>query len=291
MKFSNKSKYEYVLLVLLGQSFLLVFITMWRKLDLLVYSSEIILNIVLFIAVGLAVLSIIMIKDLYMMIKREAKFEIQKVKLVEDERLINSLRSQKHDFSNHLQTIYGMVQLGKREKVLEYIKSLNKDLNNLKVSTELNNTCILSSILSSKQVKAEEEGIDFETDIEKGIEAVNLSLNKVFQIVSNLVDNAIDATKEYNSKEKIIRVRGRKEEDNYILSVYNSGPIISVEVERKIFDVGFSTKGDDRGFGLYIIKSLLEEQGGSLEVKSKQGFGTEFTCSFLKEDSSKNKQA
>ncbi|GAB6099633.1 Spo0B domain-containing protein [Halanaerocella petrolearia] len=277
----NNSRLKYIIIILLLQSFLLLYITVWRELDLFVFASDVLIKIFSFIVVGLSILSIIMVKELYRMIKHKADVKIKQIKLEEKERLIKSLRSQKHDFSNHLQTIYGMVQLDKKEEIKEYIKSINQNLVNLKFNQTQTTDSILDSLLISKQIEAKEAGVEFKYQVEEGIDGINLSIDKTFRIVSNLVDNAIDATQKLNNQ-KCIRVKGIDKNNQFVLSIYNTGLPIEKELLDKIFQAGFSSKGVGRGFGLYIIKSLVEEAGGRLEVESRADFGTEFTCYFPK---------
>lgn len=235
------------------------------------------LDLILFLALILSILSIVMVKELFKLSKFKTEFKVLQIKLEENQKLIKSLRQQKHDFSNHLQTLYGMIQLNKQQKAKDYIKSLSQELTQLNFGqTDVANS-VLDSILIPKKMKAVKQGIKFEYQIEEEVEQVALPLNKVFRIISNLVDNALDATQEYKKKRKI-KVRGMRKEKQYLISVYNTGPIIPGELEDMIFAAGFSTKGEDRGFGLHIIKSLVEDVGGKLIVKSEEGYGTEFRC-------------
>ena len=50
----------------------------------------------------------------------------------------------------------------------------------------------------------------------------------------------------------------------------------------RIFENGFSTKGNGRGTGLYQVKKLVENAGGNINVESQKGVGTSFTVSFKK---------
>lgn len=265
------------MIILLTQTLLLLFITGWNEVELFGVSYDKLFNIIIFMVVGLSILSIIMVAELYKMVEYETEFKIQQVKLEESKKSIKNLRSQKHDFLNHLQTIYGMVQLGKKDKVKEYIRSLNKDISKVDFKQDILSNSILDSILISKKLEAVKAGINFDCKVEVGVEEVNFPIDKLFRVLSNLIDNAIDAVKDSGNKESII-VKGTDRGEEYLLSVYNSGSVIGGELQENIFKPGFSTKGEDRGFGLYIIKSLIEEFGGELRLESKNGFGTEFSC-------------
>ncbi|MGM0472282.1 MAG: Spo0B domain-containing protein, partial [Bacillota bacterium] len=108
----SNSKLKYIIIILLAQSLLLLMIN--GGIHISIFNLKpILLDIFLLITIGLSFLSIIMIQEVFKLIQRETGFRIQQVKLTKNEELIKNLRSQKHDFSNHLQTIYGMVQLNK----------------------------------------------------------------------------------------------------------------------------------------------------------------------------------
>lgn len=57
----------------------------------------------------------------------------------------------------------------------------------------------------------------------------------------------------------------------------DTGRGISDEHLEKIFTKGFSTKGSNRGIGLYMLLLTLEEMDGSVEIDAKPGHGTVFT--------------
>lgn len=280
MKWESNSKTKYIIIILLSQSFLLLILNAGSQINFF-DSQPLLLNIFLFITICLSILSVIMIREVLKLINHEMEFKLQKVKLEEKEKLIQNLRSQKHDFANHLQTLYGMVQLGKNKKAQKYIKSLSKDLANLKYDqTEVTNT-ILDSILVPKKEKAAKENLEFNYQIDEGIESIKLPLNKIFRIVSNLVDNAIDATKDF-SEECRIDIRGRNGSEEYILSVFNTGPVIEDKLVGEILEAGFSSKGNERGYGLHIVKTLVKEADGRIEIESEPDYGTEFICYFPK---------
>lgn len=58
--------------------------------------------------------------------------------------------------------------------------------------------------------------------------------------------------------------------------------------EKKIFENGFSTKGDGRGTGLHLIKQLIEKHNGTISVESEEGVGTSFTVTLTDEGGGSN---
>ena len=95
------------------------------------------------------------------------------------------------------------------------------------------------------------------------------------QVLSNLVQNAIEAVPEETG---LVRVRGRVEDGELVVSVKDNGPGIPPEVVQKLFTPFFSTKGPGRGvgLGLTITRRVVQSLGGNLTVTSAPGQGTEF---------------
>lgn len=73
-----------------------------------------------------------------------------------------------------------------------------------------------------------------------------------------------------------------------IITVDDTGNGISEENREKIFENGFSTKGDGRGTGLHLIKQLIEKHNGSISVESEEGVGTSFTVTLTDEGGGSN---
>ena len=61
--------------------------------------------------------------------------------------------------------------------------------------------------------------------------------------------------------------------NNIVISIQNNGPEIEENIIEKIFEQGFSTKDNkngDNGFGLYIVKEIIEKYNGSINVNSSK---------------------
>ena len=102
-------------------------------------------------------------------------------------------------------------------------------------------------------------------------------------ILKNLVVNAIEAI-EGDRKSGEIRISEYREGQDYVFRVSDNGPGMSEKQVGKIFRLGYSTKFNQktgniyRGVGLAGVKTTVEDMlGGSIEVKSAPGEGTEFS--------------
>ena len=285
MKKLNLFSVRYIIIIILIQVILLLVIFAGKVFGFFdtVYFIKAV-NLILIAVFILAIIALYLVKDLFKLINQKMKIEIQKAKLYEKEKMINELKSYKHDFSNHLQMIYSLLQLNKHEKIKEYISSLDEDLEKINCANNKVVNSILDPVLISKKKEALEQGIQLDYEFEQGIKNIEgLSLSEISRILFNLIDNAINAINDFD-RGGAIRIIGKNKTEGYIISVCNTGSYIEDDYLDQVFKLGVSTNGPDRGFGLYIIKSLIEDAGGSLEVKSdSQKYITEFVCYFIKE--------
>jgi len=90
----------------------------------------------------------------------------------------------------------------------------------------------------------------------------------------NILSNAIDAIDD----EGEIIIKTKKREGNIEISIKDNGSGLNEEVKTKIFDPFFTTKdvGKGTGLGLWISYGIIEKHGGTIEVESQEGKGSEF---------------
>lgn len=100
--------------------------------------------------------------------------------------------------------------------------------------------------------------------------------SRVEQIIYNLVENAL----KYSPPDGSVRVGSGVTGRDIVLRVSNSGPELTPAQQASVFELFYragSTRGRGRGIGLYIVKMLVEAQGGRVTVDSGRGQGTTFS--------------
>ena len=103
---------------------------------------------------------------------------------------------------------------------------------------------------------------------------INMMEVDLQRVLSNILRNAVTAM----NGTGVIEIETYCILDFNIIKVKNNGPKIKEDIIDKIFQVGFSTKENknkDNGFGLSIVKELVEKNNGFIEVESNDIF-TEF---------------
>ena len=69
-----------------------------------------------------------------------------------------------------------------------------------------------------------------------------------------------------------------------LITVDDTGCGIKKDDIELIFKKGYSTKGIDRGTGLWQVKTMVESLGGKISVESQEGVGSSFSITFVREN-------
>lgn len=147
------------------------------------------------------------------------------------------------------------------------LKSLdNKDLQIYNVKETVEKAILLA------KVYAKDKHITFETDYDDKNSSIFADEAKFIAALVNLIKNAIEAIED----EGVIKVSTSVKDDFISIKVANNGGKIPEDVQKKIFDDGFTTKKSGSGIGLFVCKQSLEEQFARLELVKSDDKSTEF---------------
>lgn len=189
--------------------------------------------------------------------------------------LINSVRSQRHDFVNHLQVIMGLSQMGNLPKLNNYISQLTKDINVSSNLLKISNP-IISALLNAKITQAELKDVRLEIEISTGLDHLTTKVLDLNRIIGNLINNAIDAVEHLEQQDRWVKVVIAEKGPFLSFTVSNpcSQPAESLE---KLFEPGFTTKDDTHnGLGLYICQQLAQKLHGKIEYNFDPAEGVRF---------------
>ena len=178
------------------------------------------------------------------------------------EELYKEVRSFRHDYTNLLTSL----RLGIEEEDMEQIKEVYDSV--LKDSSEklqdnkydlgrLVNVRdrALKSLLAGKFIKARNQNIVFNVEVPEEIQVEGMSLLDFLTIVSILCDNAIEASAEASQPHVSIAFLKNGAQETFIIE--NSIKEESIDIS-EIFSFGASSKGEERGVGLYTVMKIVE---------------------------------
>ena len=203
--------------------------------------------------------------------------------------LVDSMRANNHDFTNKLHVILGLIQMEMYDQATSYIENITM-VQRASISKIMN--CIsepaLAALLIGKTARAAELNVKF--TLRDGSHFSNTDMHipteVLITVIGNLIENAFESmnAKEpnpSNPNELIIGLFSK--DDSILITVDDTGLGISEENKQRIFENGFSTKGENRGTGLYQVKTMVENLGGLITIDSQENVGTSFFVYFSKE--------
>jgi two-component system sensor histidine kinase AgrC len=179
----------------------------------------------------------------------------------------NELRKIKHDYGAQISYLYGLCLMDRFDDLKKSLKDIIN--NNEATTTAVEISGNENSMLSLALKPAIDRGIHVIIEEDYDSSLIEMNEMELYRVVSNIVNNAIKAM---NGK-GIIVAKCYEYLGNAIIRIKNNGPKISEENLGDIFKTGFTTKGDsnrNHGYGLSIVKDLIENYNGKISVKSTE---------------------
>ena len=125
------------------------------------------------------------------------------------------------------------------------------------------------------------DNIRLELDIAPDLVPIQADENALLRVFLNLITNAIDAldgADEASEKQIHVSMKPELHANQVRMTFRDNGTGIPESDQARIFDVLYSTKGSKgSGIGLAVVKKIIVEHGGNIDVTSTPGSGTTFT--------------
>ena len=190
---------------------------------------------------------------------------------------VDALRAHSHEFMNKLHVILGLLNMKRYDTLEEYVlqtaEGYQNDIGTLQHQIQ---TPVVAGFLLGKINRAREAGVIL-TLANESLVPDNPNQQQVTALVTilgNLIENALDAMTDQSDGE--IGLLLHYQNGWLSAEVSDDGPGISPEHIDAIFYKGYSTKGENRGVGLFLARQQCENLGGSITVESEPGVFTQF---------------
>lgn len=218
--------------------------------------------------------SFLTIKDIHLLGEQSSQYDFIKDTLEKVEDLNRVLRAQRHDFMNHLQVVHGLMEMDEYDDAKDYIEKVFNDIQKVNRILKTSNPAV-NALLEAKVIYSEKRGIKTSVNVNSQLKNIKIPGWELCRVLGNLIDNAIYAIQQ-NGEQGCITIDIFEDLKQYGFKIKDNGPQIPQDIIDKIFESGFTTKGEKgEGMGLAITKEILTKYGGNIMVTSDKD-NTEF---------------
>ncbi|OAA84850.1 sensor histidine kinase [Clostridium ljungdahlii] len=226
-----------------------------------------------YLPLGIPLISIILILIIIYNYDRSLKIEMNLKRETEEkdrieeyshviEEMYNETRKFKHDYINMLLPLKEYIDTSNVNDLKDFfydnVLNIDKDIkwNNTNID-KLKHIKILplKALISTKLIKALSSRINIKLEVVEDISQISMNIMDLCRIIGILLDNAIEASIKCDLPKLYFCICVKK--DYVVIALHNNfgntKPVI-----HKIYEKGFSTKGDGRGLGLYILKDIID---------------------------------
>lgn len=182
------------------------------------------------------------------------------------------MRGWRHDYHNHMQVMKAQLAMGSLIKIGDYLDALEKELDHVDTLVKSGNMMV-DAILNSKLTLARRQGISINCKVrvpEKiSVEDVDLCV-----ILGNLMDNALEACRLIEERERFLRIYMTVNKSQLYLSIQNSARAEPDFDERNYI----TKKRGNHGLGMKRVQAAVEKYHGYLNLANEPGiFAAEVT--------------
>lgn len=195
------------------------------------------------------------------MMEKQVELQINHYK--ELEKMEAEMRRFRHDYTNHLRSVLSLIQMKEYADAEEYIEKIQNKAYTSGTVMFYTGSKLADAILADKSAALDERcRIEYSGIMPSSIENVDLCI-----ILSNALDNAVEACRELDSPCTISMTAG-EQQGYFVMSLKN--PTARTD---SFYDVPATTKPEkeQHGMGLYNIESTVKKYDGQMKIKCENG--------------------
>jgi len=199
--------------------------------------------------------------------------------------IIQGMRANIHEFKNRLHVILGLMELERYDMAKKYLLEVREiEAGGDRIFQGIEDYYIRGMLMGKVGI-AKEERIDFKIKEGSFLREKHgiISYNDLVTVIGNLIENAFEAFSGSGQQKKVVELYIKEDDNQVKISLYDNAPKIPNEVREDIFRRGISSKGKERGTGLYLVMNRVELYRGSIDIEETQE-GKRFCIRLLKGD-------
>lgn len=240
------------------------------------YFDQSLKTVTILITFLLMILMLFFIFRLIQVQKESVTRDSENLFMGEVEKLLLSIRGQRHDHMNHLHVIANLLSSEKYNEAASYLKDLSTDIEMDYSLLKLDQSSLIA-LLQAKREYALANHVQLEIAVKHSISRIPLKSYELIQVVGNLIDNALEEEIVSTSKDKKIVITIDDLYDSIaVFSVNNLNSFIDSSQKLELFQEGFSGKNYHNGLGLPTVVNILNKYHGYIEIDSDKITGTTF---------------
>ena len=188
----------------------------------------------------------------------------------------------RHEMKNHLAYIHILFEKGENERLEEYLKEVSRETENLFSFVECGND-VINAVMNHMMTQAKAENITLEPQLIVP-PVLPYPETELCSLLSNLVENALEAAEKSGEKNPVVTVGIRPQQDYLFIHVTN--PVNSKISNRRHLKLQ-TTKEDARmhGYGTKIIQNIAVKNQGSVRYDIENGRFVADVMLYLGDDS------
>jgi len=137
---------------------------------------------------------------------------------------------------------------------------------------------LLETTLLAARGHAAERGVQIATHIEPGLPAVHGDPDKLRQVITNLLANAVQAVEGVEGRARVVEIRAAEHQaagkPAVRIEVRDSGRGLVEEDSERLFEPFYTTRASGTGLGLAIVRRIVERHGGRVRLERGAPYGT-----------------
>lgn len=213
--------------------------------------------------------------------RRKDDISTLSLQLSQVRRHAENLRVVRHEHMNWLSTISGLLEMKHYDEALQLARMQSRTQQRVldTISQAFFNAPVCGMLLG-KYYRARELGLELIFDPGCRLTSLpeTLKVSEWLSIIGNLLDNAFDAALALGERGQRVAFLMIESDDEIVIEVADTGAGVDASVRDTLFDLGVSSKpGGEHGIGLHLVKTYVEQAGGTITIEENEPRGTIFS--------------